>query len=417
MAREDFTKTDISGLRAVILVENLPVPFDRRVWQETRSLVDKGVDMSVVCPIMLGFDATEETLDGVTIRRHPLPVEVSSAKGYLREYYAAWRGESRLLRRLWREKKFDVIHVCNPPDTLFISALPYMLRGVKLIYDQHDRSPELYKAKYGKRGMFHRGLLAAERMTFALASVVIAPNQTHAEVATGRGRVPSEKVFVVRSIPDPEEFQAPAAQPAPEFPFDRLVGYLGVMGEQDGVDLLIRAAEHIVRTKGRTDVGFVLMGGGPAYPYVTQLARELGVDANVEFLGYVDRRFAAGVLESCDVCVAPDPKNVYTDGCTMNKIFEYLTLGKPIVQFDLVEDRRIAHDASRYAENNDPVSLAENILAVIDDEEGKAAMSVSAKERFKEFSWANEAENLALAYAAAARKSRRYRRRLQGAAD
>lgn len=396
----------------MILVENLPVPFDRRVWQESLSLVERGVQLSVICPAMLGYDSPRETLDGVSILRHRLPEEVSSARGYVREYFSAFVGQSRLLRRLWRESRFDVIHVCNPPDTLFLAALPYLLRGVKLIYDQHDRSPELYEAKYGKRGLFHRALLAAERLTFACATAVVAPNQTHADIATGRGHVGKDQVFIVRSIPDPADFHAGAGGPQTPFPFEHLVGYLGVMGEQDGVDLLVRAAEHIVKVLGRTDIGFALMGGGPAYPYVTGLAERLGVTDNVKFLGYVDRTYAASVLGSCDIGVAPDPKNVYTDGCTMNKIFEYMFLGRPIVQFDLVEDRRIAEDAAWYAENNDPVSLAEKIVALVDDEGARAAMSRRAVDRCVSFSWAQEADNLALAYSLAGQKSRRFGRRL-----
>jgi glycosyltransferase involved in cell wall biosynthesis len=217
---------------------------------------------------------------------------------------------------------------------------------------------------------------------------------------------------VVRSIPDPEQFRIVGPGEPLDLPFEHLVGYLGVMGEQDGVDLLLHAARHIVKDRGRSDIGFVLMGGGPAYKSLTELAKELGIEQNVRFMGYVDRGFAARVLKLCDVCVAPDPKNVYTDGCTMNKVVEYLVMGKPIVQFDLVEDKRIAGDASRYALNNDPVSLAENILAVTDDEEARQAMALRSKQRFDEcFSWAREAENLLEAYEKASQGSRRYRRR------
>jgi colanic acid biosynthesis glycosyl transferase WcaI len=402
----------VAGLRAVILVENLPVPFDRRVWQEARSLAAAGVDLSVVCPKMLGYDTERETLEEVDILRHPLPPEVSSSRGYIREYLAALVWETRLLRRLWRESRFDVIQVCNPPDTLFLAALPYLWRGVSLIYDQHDRSPELYEAKTGKRGLFHRLLHWAERMTFAAADVVIAPNETHAEVATSRGHFKRDRVFVVRSIPDPNEFRPAEDGPEPSFPFDHLVGYLGVMGEQDGVDLLLQAARHIVHDRGRKDVGFVLMGGGPAYTTFTQLATTLELDEYVRFMGYVNRRDAARVLQQCDACVAPDPKNVYTDGCTMNKVVEYMVLGKPIIQFDLVEDRRIAGDAALYAQDNDPISLAENILAITDDEEARRSMSLRSEQRFKAcFSWAREADNLLAAYEKSGRASRRYRQR------
>ena len=382
-----------------MVVEDLPVPFDRRVWQEATTLVRAGYSVTVICPAGLGYEAESELFEGVHIRRYRLPRTRSSLWGYLREYRAALAAERRLLRATWKEAGIDLIHLCNPPDILFVPTLWYkVVRGVKIVFDHHDRSPELFEAKFAKKGVLHAALVAAQRMTFALADVVIAPNETHAELAVTRGKKDADRVFIVRSSPTP--LPDGTGLSISRHPEDNLwrVGYMGVMGEQDGVDILLRAAHHVTSHYARADVRFLLIGGGPAFDSLVALRNRLGLQKCVEFLGYRARQEVVEILATCDVCVSPDPKNRYNDGCTMNKVLEYMQLGKPIVQFDLVESRRLTGDAALYARDNESNSLADAILTLLDDGDLAERLGDAAKERFGEFEWAAQEMELRSAY-------------------
>jgi glycosyltransferase involved in cell wall biosynthesis len=387
----------------VIVVEDLPVPFDRRVWQEANSLRRAGYTVSVICPRALGFDAEVEELDGIHIRRYALPTVPSSARGYVREYVAALTAERRLLRRVRGEFGIDVIHLCNPPDVLFIPAVWHKLvRRSRVVFDHHDRSPELYAAKFGKKDVFHTALALAERCTFALADVVIAPNETHAHLARTRGRKRPEDVFIVRSSPTAIPNAAELPTSPPEDGVHR-IGYLGVMGEQDGVDILLRAADQVVRVHGHADAKFLLMGGGPAYDRLVALRDELGLQGHVEFMGYCARPEVVRILSTCEVCVCPDPKNEYNDGCTMNKVLEYMQLGRPIVQFDLAESRRLVGDAGVYASGNSPDSLAEGIVSLLSDRDLANRIGAAGRERFSQYEWPAQESSLFDAYRRALR--------------
>ncbi len=403
----DRERNQDSPASVVIVVEDLPVPFDRRVWQEATSLSRAGYDVTVICPRGLGHDADFEELEGVHIRRYYLPPVKSSWRGYVREYAAALAAERRLLRQVWHDRGIDLIHLCNPPDVLFLPAVWYKLvHKARVVFDHHDRSPELYVAKFRKRGFFHTALVAAQRTTFALADVVIAPNETHAELAMSRGKKDSGSVFIVRSSPTavPEMVGSSPLQPHDENV--SRIGYLGVMGEQDGVDILLGAAHHLTTCCGRSGVRFVLIGGGPAFDSLVALRNALGLGDCVDFVGYRARHEVVQLLSACDVCVCPDPKNPYNDGCTMNKVLEYMQLGKPIVQFDLVESRRLTGDAAVYAKDNRPESLADGILTLVDDRDLAERIGQAARERFRDFEWAAQEANLRAAYQQALAPSR-----------
>ncbi len=383
----------------VIIVEDLPVPFDRRVWQEANTLRDAGWEVSVICPTGLGHDSLREDLDGIHIYRHVLPPEISSVRGYLREYTSALLAERRLLKQIARERGFHVIHLCNPPDVLFLNTLGYKIRhGVRVVFDHHDRNPELYVAKYGRKDFFYYALMMAERLTFATADVVIATNETHRTVALTRGHKRPEDVFVVRSSPS-RDMCAGLVRSGSGTSSDGtpVVGYLGVMGEQDGVDLLLRAAAYVTQDRLR-DVRFELIGGGPAYEDLLSLADEMGLEESVTFMGYRNRQESHRILSGCTVGVGPDPKNPYNDGCTMNKVLEYMALGKALVQFDLEEGRRTAGDASLYAYDNDPRSLGDAILDLIDDRGLRERLGAEGLRRFEDLCWENQVEQLMAAY-------------------
>ncbi|MBE9179732.1 glycosyltransferase family 4 protein [Oculatella sp. LEGE 06141] len=393
--------------RVLIIVENLPVPFDRRVWMEATTLQKAGYQVSVISPQGNGFDQEYEVLEGVHIYRHPLPPEISSVTGYLREYAWAVGGEFRLAKRVWRERGgFDIVHVCNPPDLLFLVASWFKLfHGVRIVFDHHDLSPEMYEAKYARRDIFYHGLRWAERLTYAVADIVISTNESHRKVALTRGHKKPERVFVVRSAPDLARFRLLPPNPIYRQGRTHLVGYMGVMGEPEGVDYLLRAIQYITQTKQRRDIHFMLIGSGPAVEKLKALAIALGLSEFVEFTGFQMGDSLLERLSSCDVCVEPSPTSTYNENCTMNKILEYMALGKPIVQFELREGRRSAEDASLYATPNDEVELAEKILELLDDPGLRQQMGAKGRHRMEtQLEWRHQAPKLLEAYQSIAQR-------------
>ena len=329
---------------------------------EATTLHAAGWEVSIICPTGIGCEAHHEVLQGIHIYRHDLPAEEHGLRGYAREYASALWNELHLARRIWHERPFDVVHICNPPDLLFLVAGWYKaLHGARVIFDQHDIMPELYEAKFGRRDWGYALVRVLERLTFATADVVISTNQSYRDVALTRGRKRSADVFVVRSAPDLQRF----CPTEPETRFLRgrphLVGYVGVMGPQEGLDYLLRSIDRIVRVDGRDDISFMLIGDGPSRTSLQDLTHELGLDEYVEFPGRVPDDELIGRLCSCDLCVNPDPKNPFNDASTMNKILEYMSLGKAVVQFDLKEGRRSADEASVYAVPVAPASIASSI--------------------------------------------------------
>jgi glycosyltransferase involved in cell wall biosynthesis len=389
----------LAGRKVVIIVENLPVPFDRRVWLEARTLKNAGAEVSVICPKGKGYEAAEEQLDGIRIYRHDLPPEGRGALGYLREYSVALFHEARLAWRLFLTEGVDVIHACNPPDLIFLVALPLKLFGCKLIFDHHDINPELYEAKFARRGVFWRLMIMFERLTFMSADVTIATNNSYRGIAVGRNKKSPENVFVVRSGPDVDKLRPTPPNPALKRGRRYLLGYVGVIGDQEGVDLLLRSMQHLVYDLGRTDIQLTLAGSGPSLRDLQELAVELKVTDYVAFLGRVSNSELFELLSTADVCVNPDRVTAMNDLSTMNKIMEYMAFAKPIVQFDVREGRYSAQGASVYAKANDIVDFAEKIVELLADEDRRIRMGQFGRERVeKALSWQTQAPNLIAAY-------------------
>ncbi|MEH2174616.1 MULTISPECIES: glycosyltransferase family 4 protein [unclassified Nostoc] len=389
-----------SPKKVLIIVENLPVPFDRRVWMEATTLQKAGYEVSVISPTGNGFDKDYEIIEQIHIYRHPLPPEESSVIGYLREYSWAINWQFRLAQRVWRERGFDVIHICNPPDLLFLVAAWFKLfHGISIIFDHHDLSPEMYEAKYRRRDIFYHGLRWAERLTYATADMVISTNESHREVALKRGHKKPEKVFVVRSAPDLSRFRRMPPNPNYRRGRNYLIGYMGVMGEPEGIDYLLRMVYYIVHKKNRSDIHFMLIGSGPMAEKLKDLSKELEVNEFVEFTGFKQGEELLERLSSCDVCVEPSPTSAYNENCTMNKILEYMAMGKAIVQFDLREGRRSAQEASLYAKPNDEVEFAEKILELLDSPERRQKIGAEGRRRMEEIlEWQYQAPKLLDAY-------------------
>lgn len=385
--------------RVLIIVENLPCPFDRRVWQEARTLAAAGYLVSIICPKGKGYEKGFEELDGIAIYRHPQPFEGHGPLGYVAEYSWALLAEFALSLRVLVERGFDAIHACNPPDTLFLIGGFYKLFGKKFLFDHHDINPELYEAKFHRRDVFYRLMLWLERRTFETADVCVATNESYRRIAIERGcRAPS-KVFVVRSGPDLRRLRLLPPTPALKNGRRYLVGYVGVMGRQEGIDGLLTAVQHIVHVMHRHDIQFGLVGGGTELPAMRRLAEQLGVSQYVTFTGRVPDNELLAMLNTAEVCVNPDVANDMNDKSTMNKIMEYMALGKPIVQFDLTEGRISAQNASLYAKRNDSIDLAGKLVALLDDEPLRRRMGEAGLERVKTvLAWEHEAPRLLAAY-------------------
>jgi glycosyltransferase involved in cell wall biosynthesis len=384
----------------LIIVENLTLPLDRRVWQEAMTLRDAGYTVSVICPVGGRYRAAYECLDGIHIFRHPLPFEASGALGYALEYSWALLWEFALCWRVWFSTGFDVIQACNPPDTIFlIGGFFKYLFGKPFVFDHHDINPELYEAKFGRRGAFHRLLVWLERMTFKTADASIATNETFKTIAIERGGMDPDRVHIVRSIPDLGRFRRMAPDLALKKGRKHLLGYVGIMGAQDGVDLLVRAMADIVHGQKRDDIQCAIVGSGTELESLKRLAADLGVTEHVTFTGFLSGEPLLRALSAFDLGVIPDPKNVYNDKISMNKVFEYMTLGIPFIAFDLDQTRSTAGDACVYAADNAPADLARQVLRLTDDAELAAAVRAEGQRRLAtELSWKREQAELLVLY-------------------
>lgn len=389
----------LEGRKILIVVENLPVPFDRRVWMEARTLKAAGASVSVISPTGKGHEARFETIEGIDVYRHPLPLEASGALGYLAEYSTALFHEMRLTVKVLRRQGIDVIHGCNPPDLIFLVALPMKLFGVKYIFDHHDINPELYEAKFDQRGFFWKLMVLFERLTFRAACVSIATNESYRKIAIERGGMAPEDVFVVRSGPDLSRLKPVPPNISWKNGRDFLIGYVGVMGDQEGIDLLLEAVSELIMKRGREDVQFVLVGGGAALEKLKKRAHDMGLQEYVTFTGRAPDKDLFEVLSTADVCVNPDRVNAMNDKSTMNKILEYMAFSRPIVQFEGTEGRFSADESSLYAKPNDPIDFADQIVALLADPERRARMGRLGRERVENrFSWRHQVPQLLAAY-------------------
>lgn len=389
--------SEFAGKHVLIIIENLPAPFDRRVWQEANTLKEEGADVSIICPKMKGYDKSYEFINGISIYRHPLPLEARGALGYLLEYSAALFYEFILSWKIYFKKRFHVIHGCNPPDLIFLTALPFKLFGVKYVFDHHDVNPELYEAKFDKKGFFHKLMLALERWTFYFSDYSIATNESYKAIAISRGHKSPDKVQVVRSGPSLKRLKLMPANNSHKRGKKYLVGYVGVIGEQEGLDLLLEAAQ-ILNKRGES-IQYAIVGGGTDLDKIKALSKSMGLSNNVHFYGRVSDDEMMDVLNSCDICVNPDKPTKMNELSTMNKIMEYMALKKPIVQFDLKEGRASAKEASLYADKDSIEDFAEKMSELLNDPQKRDKMGKFGYERvLNELSWDHERKNLISIY-------------------
>ncbi len=384
-----------------IIVENLPLPIDRRVMQEARALHNAGYRVSVICPKGSGFLKARETIEGIEIYRHWL-WEASGPLGYPLEYAWALTAEFLLAVRIYAGTRFRIIQACNPPDTIFLVGLFFKLFGVRFIFDHHDLNPELYEAKFRKRDFGYRLVCWAERLTFRTSRVSIATNESYREVAMTRGEMPRERTFVVRSCPDLGRIHIHAPQPGLREGRRNLVVYLGVMGYQDGLDLLLESISSLVRQRDCGDALFVLIGSGPELPRLKQMASQKGLDSFVKFTGRLPDDDVAAYFSTAAFGVAPDRYTPMNDKSTMNKIMEYMAFGLPVVLYDLTEGRRSAGDAALYARCDDSEDFAQKMKTLLENETLRAELGARGRKRILEtLNWENERKTYLQAYEAA----------------
>lgn len=386
--------------KILIIVENLPVPFDTRVWQEATTLAREGYTVSVICPKGKGYNEDYEYLEGVHIYRHDLPKEGNGPIGYAREYFSALWHEYRLARKIYKERGFHVIHGCNPPDNIYMVASRFKGKGVDYVFDHHDICPELYEAKFGKTsGPLYKSQLWLERHTYDHCTFAFVTNESYKEIAIRRGGMSPDKVYVLRSGPRLERLKIQPPKPEIKRGKRFMVGYLGVIGQQEGIEYLLEAARYLRDEKGRDDIFWGIVGGGPHLEALRRKSEEMGLQDIVEFTGRVSDEKMLDYLNTADVCVNPDEYNAMNDKSTMNKVLEYMALGKPIVQFDLTEGRYSAQDASLYAERNNARDMADKIVMLLDDSERREKMAAIGRERIlNELSWDHTSRALISAY-------------------
>jgi glycosyltransferase involved in cell wall biosynthesis len=385
------------------LSENLPLPFDRRVWMELNALRSGGYEVSAICPKGESWTSGYEVIDGIHIWRYAPPPPAHGALSYVWEFLYCWLQTLRLTLVVLARRGFDVIHAANPPDTFWAVALPFKLLGKRYVFDHHDLCPELYIARFGERregNLLHRLLRLLEWAQFRTADRVISTNESYRQVAITRGGVDPKRVYVVRSGPSRERF-------ATVLPVDAalrrgrrfLVAYLGVMAPQDGVDHLLRAAAHLLHARRREDIAYTLIGSGDSFNELRALTTKLGLDPWVEFTGRIPDADVERILASADVCVCPDPRNPLNDVSTMNKILEYMACGRPIVAYDLREHRFSAADGALYARPNEEAHLAECIAELLDDPGRRQRMGEFNRRRFLEqMAWEYSAGEMLRAY-------------------
>ena len=392
--------------KVLIIVENLPVPFDGRVWKEACALRDADYHVTVLCPRGKGYMQNYELLEGIHIYRHPMPKEGNTPAGYLWEYGWALFWEFLYTWWIFFARGFKVIQGCNPPDNIFLVALPFKLFGVKYIFDHHDANPELYYSKYERKDFFYNTQVWLEKLTYRVSDVVMATNESYRALAISRGGLDPKDAFVVRNGPDLATFKLVPPQPALKYGKPYLVGYVGTMSIQEGLDILLDVALHI-KNRGRRDVHFTCVGGGPGLAGLRQMVKDKNLEDTVNFTGRVPDKELLDVLSTADVCVNPDKPCEMNDISTMIKIMEYMALGKPIVQFNLKEGRFSAGDASLYSDNHDLVTdFANKILWLLEHPDDRQRMGEFGRKRVEQhLAWEYSVGNLLAAYERAFSKS------------
>jgi len=389
------------GKGILVILQNGPIEDDLRVRREILALRDSGYRVSLVCPD-IGLDKKRLDIKGVYFFRYPSPGLGDDFKSYISEYLYSWFQTAKLSLKAYRKVGFDAIHACNPPDIFFPLGKIYQFLGKKFVFDQHDLTPEMYLSRFSETNTkLYKILRSLEYLTYRTADAVLVTNHSYRGIAAARGKVPAERVYIVRNGPyltfsETTSFNNERLKNGHKF----LICCMGQMAPQDGVDYLLRAADYLINRKGRKDICFALVGDGSSIGNLKQMAREMSISEHVVFTGWIrDQELLRSYLVTADVCVSPEPKSSFNEHSTFIKVLDYMSAGKPIVAFDLPETRASAGDAALYAEPNNEVELAEKIELLLADEKLRHRMGRHGKERVESaLLWEHSKPNLIKAY-------------------
>ncbi|MCG7851179.1 MAG: glycosyltransferase family 4 protein [Methanosarcinaceae archaeon] len=383
----------------LFIVENNAVPDDPRVWKEALAAREFGYDVSVICPSSRNQYDRRNIIHGIQIYRHPRPIEGLGKWSMLLEYLTAFFWESWLAIRVFLTRPFAVIHGANPPDHIFLVALIFKIVGVKFVFDHHDLTPEVYVAKYGAQSIIHKILLWMERLTFCTADLVVSTNESYKKIALKRGKKAEGDIIVVRNGPDLSTIPVVSPNPGLLGGFRNMIGYVGNIGHQEGIENLLEAVSYIVNKKKRSEIKFAIVGTGPHLKNLIRQAKAMGLEKYVEFFGFVPDKLLYEILTTSDICVNPEFRNDFTDKSTMIKIMEYMSFKKPIVQFYTTESEFTAGGAAISIRSNDVVQFADAILALLDDPARRAEMGEIGRGRIDALlSWQLQKEKLRTVY-------------------
>jgi len=386
--------------KALIFIEDGSFTYDNRVIREATALVAAGWDITVISQKYRGDPFYKEINASLRAYYYPKPT-AESALGHIIEHSISLLWGTFLTFWIFVRHGFTVFHACNPMDILWLIALPYKMLGKRFVYDQHDLCPELFlsRGSGNDKSLYYKVLLALEKASYTLSDAVVATNETYKQIAIKRGLKKPSEIFVVRNGPDLGKFRSVDTQKSLKEDGEILVGYLGNMNLQDGVDYLLEAAFEIVKKRNRLDILFMFIGGGSQQQRLLRRSREMGLGDNVAFTGRVPDEQMLGTLFACDICVQPDPLNALNDKSTMNKAMEYMALEKPVVAFDLKETRISCRDAALYAMPNNVTDLADKILRLADNPALRFELGKSGRNRVeRELSWSHSVPNLLTAY-------------------
>lgn len=403
--------------RILILVQNLSVPFDRRVWLECLSLIDAGFEVAVVCPKAPG-DPSYTRINGVEVFKYRPYASGGSSVSFVIEYLYSFLATLTLSLRAGMRGRFAAVQSCNPPDLFWpIGLLFRVLHGSSFVFDHHDLCPELYQSRFPNGNQLVYGLLRfMERCTMNAADHVISTNDSYREIVLSRDGVDPANVTVVRTGPDLNRLRRTSADPGLRGSAGYLAAYLGVMGPQDGVDLVLELAEHVVHQLGRRDIRFTLIGSGDCFNDLVALSDRLDLSDFVTFTGRIPDPEVCAILSTADVGISPDPKNPLNDLSTMNKTMEYMAFALPVVAFDLRETRISAGEAAVYATPNDVTELAQLLIDLVDNEPRRRSMGTVGRTRIEqELAWDHQAPRYVDVYEQLTAASRRHARATTGA--
>ena len=384
--------------KVLIIVENLPVPFDSRVWKEAQTLKNNGYKVFVICPKGKHYFKKYEKIEGVHIYRHSMPKEGENILGYLFEYNYALFCELFLAIKIFIKHRFHVIQACNPPDNIFLVALFFKIFGVKFIFDHHDANPELYYAKFGRKDFLYQLQILLERFTYKVCNVAITTNKSYKNIAIKRNGMVSKNVFIVRNGPELEKYKPLLPNKTFKYGKKYLIGYVGNMNKQDGIDFLLKVAFYF-KNIGYNDVHFTCIGGGPNLKKLKVMKTKMELDNLFNFTGRISDDEMLEILSTADICVNPDTPNEMNNISTMIKVMEYMALSKPIIQFDLKEGRYSARDAALYVKNYSVEDFAQKILWLIDHPDERKKMGEFGRKRVeKKLAWNYSVTNYLKAY-------------------